>query len=266
MMPYEEHDPPASDPNYLVTVGRTPLQPAVRLPQGWFHTIKGPVFDQIKVGPRDHDLTVHGVAEPIGSRIIVFGRVTDSDGKPVRNHLIEIWHANAAGGYIDSLDITGFPLDPNFIGAGRTLTDNDGNYRFITIRPGAYPAIYVPGTDAWRAAHIHFSIFGPSFESRLVTQMYFEGDPLLRQDKMILAIPDRRGQDRLIAKFCSETSISESFGPPRVRPTLDGSGTLIQPPKRQDPGALRHYNPSAQAFRFDIVLRGSRATPFESKP
>jgi len=263
MNEYEEHDPPYRDPNYRVTVERAPLEPAVRLPKEWFHNIKGPVFNQLKVNPIDSDLTAHGAGEPIGAKVIIFGRVSDSDGRPVRNSLVEIWQANAAGGYIDSLDVSGMPLDPNFKGAGRCLTDNDGNYRFTTIRPGPYPAMYVPGDRGWRAAHIHFSIFGPGFESRLVTQMYFEGDPLLRQDRMILAIPDVRGQERLIARYCQETTISASFGPPRLAPTLDGSGVLVQPPQRTDAGLLLPRNPSAIAYRFDIVLRGSGATPFE---
>ncbi len=264
MEKYEAFDPPYRDPEYLVTVERAPLQPAVQLPAGWFHNIKGPVFDSMQVKPIDSDLTAHGAGEPVGSRTIVYGRVTDSDGRPVRNSLIEIWQANASGGYIDSLDVTGFSLDPNFKGGGRCLTDNDGNYRFVTIRPGPYPAKYSPSYQGWRAAHIHFSICGPGFASRLVTQMYFEGDPLLRQDRMILAIPDVRGQERLIARYCPEQSLSDSFGPPRTEPVLDGSGILIPPPHRTDPGALNKRNPSAIAYRFDIVLRGSGATPFES--
>ncbi len=125
--------------------------------------------------------------------------------------------------------------------------------------------MYSPTNQAWRAAHIHFSIFGPGFESRLVTQMYFEGDPLLRQDRMLLAIPDVRGQERLIARFIQEESLSNSFGPPRTEPVRDGSGILIPPPVRTDPGALTTRNPSALAYRFDIVVRGSGATPFENR-
>jgi protocatechuate 3,4-dioxygenase beta subunit len=263
MSRYLDVDPPYRDPNYRVTVERAPLQPAVRLPKEWFHHVKGPVFGQLEVSTIDSDLTAHGKGQPIGMPIEVFGRVSDSDGKPVRNALIEIWQANAAGGYVDSLDITGFPLDPNFIGAGRCLTDEQGNYRFRTIRPGAYPAMYSPENKGWRAAHIHFSLFGPGFESRLVTQMYFEGDPLLRQDVFVHAIPDPRGREALIAKWIQEESRSESFGPPRTEPTVDGSGILIQPPKRNDAGALLARNPAFTAYRFDIVLRGRGATPFE---
>lgn len=264
MADFIEAEPLRRDPTYAVTILRTPLRPAVRLPQGWFHNVQGPVFGQIKVQPIDSDLTAHGAGEPIGARILIFGRVTDSDGRPVRNSLIEIWQANSAGGYIDSLDVSGFPLDPNFRGAGRCLTDDDGNYSFLSIKPGAYPAFYAPGYQAWRAAHVHFSIFGPGFDSRLVTQMYFEGDPLLAQDRFVVGIPDARGRDALVAKLDAARSISNSFGPPRLVATPDGAGTLVQPPKRSDPGALR-ANPSALAYRFDIVLRGRGATPFEDK-
>jgi protocatechuate 3,4-dioxygenase, beta subunit len=259
----EEIEPPRSDPEYAVTVGRAPLQPLVQLPPDWFQHMRGPVFGQIKVRPFDNDLTVQGAAEPIGSRVVIFGRVTDHDGRPVRHSLVEIWQANAAGGYIDVLDPCGFALDPNFKGCGRCLTDQDGNYRFTTIRPGAYPARYSSTNLGWRAAHIHFSVFGESFHSRLVTQMYFEGDPLLRQDRMLLAIPDVRGQDRLIAKFCAEQTLTQSMGPGRHHPTLDGSGIWIQPPQRDDEFVHQARNPSALAYRFDIVLRGDRATPFE---
>lgn len=260
-----EMDPPRSDPAYAVTVGRAPLQPAVRLP-GWFHHIRGPVFSQIKVNPVDSDLTAHGVGEPIGSRIIVHGRVSDHDGRPVQHALIEIWQANAAGGYIDSLDRCGLALDPNFKGAGRCLTDEQGRYRFVSVRPGAYPAPYAPGVVGWRAAHIHFSVFGPAFGSRLVTQMYFEGDPLLGQDRMLQGIPDPRGRDRLVATYCKEQTVTQCDGPARAFSTLDGSGILIDPPQRSDPFATQRRNPSALAYRFDIVLRGDRSTPFEQQP
>ena len=206
--PFIEVDPPRSDPNYAVTVGRAPLQREVRLPPGWFHNLKGPVFGQLKVNPIDHDLTAHGVSEPLGSRIVVYGRITDHDGRPVKHSLIEIWQANAAGGYIDSLDRCGLALDPNFKGSGRCLTDEQGRFRFVSIRPGAYPAPYAPGIIGWRASHIHFSIFGPSFGSRLVTQMYFEGDPLLGQDRMLQGVPDPRGRDRLVAKYCAEQTVT----------------------------------------------------------
>jgi len=181
--------------------------------------------------------------------------------------LIEIWQANAAGGYIDSLDLSGLPLDPNFRGAGRCLTDDSGQYRFTTIRPGPYPAPYSPTHLGWRAAHIHFSIFGHGILSRLVTQMYFEGDPLLSQDRMILAIPDPRGRERLIARFSPEETITETVGPRRTFATPDSAGRPILPPAYVGAAALPSHNRSALAYRFDIVLRGGdRATPFEAQP
>lgn len=258
-------DPPHMDSNSSVSVLRMPQRPLIELPRGWFHHVKGPAFGQMRVRPQDSDLTAHGHGEPMGTKIIVHGRVTDSDGRPVRNSLIEIWQANASGGYADSLDVSGFPLDPNFTGAGRCLTDDKGYYRFVSIRPGPYPAFFRSAQHAWRASHIHFSLFGEAFDSRLVTQMYFEGDPLIRHDRMINAIPDERGRDRLIARLDADHSIAESFGPPRVRATPDGAGGWVNPPHRTDPGAVSPRNPSALAYRFDIVLRGSGATPFENK-
>jgi len=263
---FESFDPPYEDSNSSVSALRVPLRPPIHLPKDWFHHMKGPVFSQLKVGPTDNDLTAQGAGDPIGTRIVVYGKLSDSDGRPVRNTLIEIWQANGAGGYFDSLDVSGFPLDPNFTGAGRCLTDNEGNYQFTTIRPGPYPAMFKAGQRAWRASHIHFSIFGDGFISRLVTQMYFEGDPMIRLDRMINAVPDVRGQERLIARLDPENSVSESFGPPRKQPTLDGSGVLIYPPQRNDPGVNLPRNPSALAYRFDIVIRGAAATPFEGRP
>lgn len=260
-----DFDPPHKDSNSSVSELRMPLRPFIELPRGWFHHVRGPAFGQLKVRPSDSDLTRQCQAEPLGTRIIVHGRVSDSDGRPVRNSLVEIWQANAAGGYSDSLDVSGFPLDPNFIGAGRCLTDPEGYYRFVTIRPGPYPAFFRSKQHAWRASHIHFSLFGEAFDSRLITQMYFEGDPLIRHDRMINAIPDERGQQRLIARLDADHSIAESFGPPRLRPTPDGVGGLVYPPERTDPGVRAPCNPSALAYRFDIVLRGHGATPFENK-
>lgn len=258
-------DPPHKDSESSVSHLRMPQRPFINLPRGWFDHLPGPAFSQITTVAIDSDLTAHGQAQPLGSRIIVHGRITDSDGRPVRSSLVEIWQANAAGGYRDSLDVSGFPLDPNFQGAGRCLTDQDGYYRFVTIRPGAYPAFFRTAGHAWRASHIHFSLCGPGFDSRLVTQMYFEGDPLIRHDRMINAIADPRGQQRLIASLDADNSIAESFGPSRTEPTPDGRGGLVYPPHRTDPGVNRIGNPSALAYRFDIVLRGPRATPFENK-
>jgi protocatechuate 3,4-dioxygenase beta subunit len=179
------------------------------------------------VQPADADLTTQHAGEPLGERIIVFGRVSDSDGRPVSDSLVEVWQANAAGRYRHEVDQHPAPLDPNFSGVGRAMTDVDGSYRFVTIRPGAYPWRNHP--NAWRPAHIHFSLFGRQFIDRLVTQMYFPGDPLFGQDPMFNSIPDPRGRERLIARF-----------------------------------DLDHTEPEwALAFRFDIVLRGNHATPFE---
>lgn len=258
-------DPPLGDSNSPVSSLRVPVRPPIHLPGDWFHHMKGPVFGQLKIDPRDADLTIHGSGAPIGTPIIVYGKITDSDGRPVRNSLVEIWQANSAGGYVDSLDVSGFPLDPNFTGAGRCLTDHEGHYRFKTIRPGPYPAMFKAGHRAWRASHIHFSIFGEGFGSRLVTQMYFEGDPLIRLDRMINAVPDPRGQARLIAQLEADNSISESLGPPRTFPTVDGSGALVYAPPRTDENAKLDRNPSALAYRFDIVIRGAHATPFEGR-
>lgn len=256
-------NPPLADSSSAVSLLRVPVKPPVHLDRGWFHWLEGPVFDQLRPGSLDADLTAHGNGEPIGTKIIVHGRITDSDGNAVRHTLVEIWQCNAAGGYIDSLDQSGFPLDPNFFGAGRCVTDHNGYYRFTTIRPGPYPAMFRDGGRAWRASHIHFSLFGPSASSRLITQMYFEGDTLIQHDRLINSISCPLGRDALIAKLDIENTVSESFGPARTKPTLDGSGVLVQPPVRTDPNALLPRNPSALAYRFDIRLRGPRGTHFE---
>ena len=187
----------------------------------------GPVFGRVPVGPRDADLTRQHKGEPLGERIIVTGRVLDSDGTPVRNTLVEVWQANAAGRYIDPADDHPAPLDPNFTGAGRCLTDEHGRYRFITVKPGAYPWGNHP--NAWRPSHIHFSVFGPELGSRLVTQMYFPGDPLMRHDPILQSIPDERGRDLLIAAF--DLDITEPVW--------------------------------ALGYRWDITVRGRSATPRE---
>ena len=256
-------NPPLADSNSVVSRLRTPVRPPVHLNKEWFHWLEGPVFDSMKIGHYDNDLTRHGVAEPQGTRIIVHGTITDSDGAPVKNTLVEIWQANASGGYRDSLDHSGFALDPNFVGAGRCLTDAKGYYRFTTIQPGAYPAIFRDGGRAWRASHIHFSLFGPTASSRLITQMYFEGDPLIKFDRMINGISDPLGRDALIAKLDIDNTVSETFGPPRHFSTPDGQGGLVHPPERSDPNRLLERNPSYLAYRFDIRLRGYRSTVFE---
>ncbi len=189
--------------------------------------VTGPVFGHPDISANDDDLTAHGDAPPLGERIIVSGRVMDGNGHPVRNSLIEVWQANAAGRYNHIKDEHAAPLDPNFIGTGRTLTDEQGFYRFVTIKPGAYP--WRNHANAWRPAHIHFSLFGPAFVTRLITQMYFPGDPLFAHDPIFQSIPDESARQRLVSKFDLETTQPEW----------------------------------ALGYRFDIVLRGRESTPFE---
>jgi protocatechuate 3,4-dioxygenase beta subunit len=213
-------------PAYASTVKRSPSAPLILLPQS-LSEITGPVFGHERVRAEDADLTCHHAGEPIGERIIVTGRVIDEDGQPVPHTLIEIWQANAAGRYQHHRDTHAAPLDANFSGNGRTLTDAQGNYRFLTIRPGAYPWRNHP--NAWRPAHIHFSLFGPAFATRLVTQMYFPGDPLLAFDPIYQAVPIG-ARERMVSHF--ELALTE--------PEF------------------------ALGFRFDIVLRGRAATPMEA--
>ena len=219
-------DPPYDYPDYVGTRLRHPREPLVVLP----HTLSeltGPVYGDRPVGELDHDLTRQHGGEPLGERITVSGRVLGSDGRPLAGQLIEIWQANAAGRYRHAVDTHDAPLDPNFSGGGRCLTDDSGEYRFVTVKPGAYPWRNHP--NAWRPAHIHFSLFGRAFTERLVTQMYFPGDPLFPFDPIFNSIPDERGRERLISRF-----------------ELD----LTQPEW-------------ALGFRFDIVLGGREATPLE---
>lgn len=220
-------DPPLRYPDYVATRLRAPDRTFGLIPRG-LTELTGPVFNESRVAPSDSDLTRQHSGEPIGERIIVAGRVTDSDGRPVAATLIEAWQANAAGRYAHELDDHPAPLDPNFTGIGRCLTGVDGTFRFVSIKPGAYPWRNHP--NAWRPPHIHFSLFGRAFEQRLVTQMYFPGDPLLSLDPIFNSIPDAGGRDRLIARF-------------------DLSQTMPE---------------WALGYRFDIVLRGGAATPFES--
>lgn len=229
--PYRRHDPATQPPRryepYQATIRRAPRKPLIILP----HTlseITGPVYGQEPIGPVDNDLTRQHPGEPLGERIIVTGRVLDDAGRAIPNTLLEIWQANAAGRYHHHQDNHAAPLDPNFTGAGRTLTDDQGRYRFVTIKPGAYP--WKNYVNAWRPAHIHFSLFGSAFATRLVTQMYFPGDPLLPFDPISQSIPDEQARKRLIANF-------------------DPSATQLE---------------WALGFQFDIILRGREATPFES--
>lgn len=218
--------PPADAPAYRATALRHPTQPLMIVPQT-LTELTGPVFGRESVGPLDHDLTRQHPGEPAGQRIVVEGRVLDEGGRPVPHTLIEIWQANAAGRYAHAVDRWDAPLDANFTGAGRALTDAEGRYRFVSIRPGAYP--WRNHHNAWRPAHIHFSLFGHAFLTRLVTQMYFPGDPLLPLDPIFNAIPEARVRERLISQF--DLSLTE--------PAF------------------------ALGYRFDIVLRGRDETPME---
>src|ERR1700694_3334822 len=220
--------PPYLHPASRSSVLRAPRRPPVRLPDEWFHHVAGPAFGRIPVRPEDADLTRQHGGEPIGGGIIVSGRVLDSDGEPVRDTLVEVWQANAAGRYADAVDNHDAPLDSNFTGAGRCLTDAQGRYRFVTVKPGAYP--WQNHQNAWRPAHVHFSLFGPELSSRLVTQMYFPGDPLIPLDPILNSISDPRGRKLLVGTF-------------------DLASTV--------PGW-------ALAYRWDIVLRGRDATPMEA--
>lgn len=226
MMDKRALDPPYLYPGYRSTLGRAPRGPLLVVPPDLVER-HGPVFGEADVAPGDADLTTHGSGEPIGERMIVHGRVLDRLGRPVRRQLVEIWQANAAGRYAHDMDRHDAPLDPNFTGAGRCLTDDDGWYRFVTIRPGEYPWRNHP--NAWRPAHIHFSLFGTSFTSWLVTQMYLPGDPLLEFDPMYQSIADRRAAERLVARFDLEASV-ESW---------------------------------ALGYRFDVVLGGATDTPIQ---
>lgn len=220
--------PAYRSPDYTSTLLRSPTKPLIALPHS-LSEVTGPAFGAACVTGFDADLTRNGRrnGEPLGERIIVAGRVLGDDGRPVPNALVEVWQANAAGRYVHKNDQHDAPLDPNFLGAGRCATDANGNYRFMTIKPGAYP--WGNHHNAWRPNHIHFSLFGQNFASRLVTQMYFPGDPLLDLDPIYRAIPPET-RHLLIAAF-----------------TLDVT----------EPGY-------ALGYRFDIVLRGRNATPVEA--
>jgi protocatechuate 3,4-dioxygenase, beta subunit len=185
------------DKGYKSTTLRGPTKPLIPIRGA---SLSAPVFGRDQLNATDADLTINGRKDhdPLGERIIVTGRVLDEDGRPVPDTLIEIWQANAAGRYIHVVDQHAAPLDPNFFGGGRTITDSEGRYRFLTIKPGAYP--WGNHYNAWRPNHIHFSLFGHSFGQRLVTQMYFPGDPLLLLDPIYLGVP-AKSRERMIAKF-----------------------------------------------------------------
>ncbi len=189
---------------------RHPRQPLVAVNDGDPGTVElsGPVFGTTDITGTDNDLTRQHAGEPLGERITVSGRVLDRAGHPVRGQLIELWQANASGRYAHPRDRHPAPLDPNFTGAGRTLTDNQGRYTFTTVKPGPYP--WRNHTNAWRPAHLHFSLFGTAFAQRLVTQMYFPHDPLLAHDPILRSVTDRAARDRLVATYRHDLSRPES--------------------------------------------------------
>ncbi len=220
--------PPYLYPTYASTVTRSPQRPLIRLAQT-LSELTGPVYGNDNIQPLDDDLTRNAVknGEPLGERIIVTGRIVDDSGHPVPNALVEVWQANAAGRYFHSAEQHNAPIDPNFTGTGRCITDQNGEYRFTTIKPGAYP--WRNHLNAWRPAHIHFSIIGVNFLQRLVTQMFFPGDPLLPLDPIFNSISDEKARQLLIARYDHD---------------------LTQPEW-------------ALGYRFNLVVCGPRQTPFE---
>jgi protocatechuate 3,4-dioxygenase beta subunit len=221
--------PPSLFPGYRSTVARSPSQPLVRIPQT-LTEITGPAgcWDKL-MGPTVADLTRQHKGQPHGQRIIVSGRVLDEAHRPVPNTVVEIWQANAAGRYVHNRDQWDAPLDPNFTGAGHVVTDAEGRYRYITIRPGAYP--WGNHHNAWRPAHIHLSLLGPAFATRLVTQMYFPDDPLIDIDPIAGAVPEP-ARRRMVSRFDIDTT-----------------------------------EPSwALGYLFDLILRGPDGTPMDSRP
>jgi protocatechuate 3,4-dioxygenase, beta subunit len=219
--------PLPDSPSYRSTELRHPKRPLIVLPHG-ISELTAPVFGRESIGALDYDLTRQFPGRPLGQQIVIEGRVLDEDGRPVRDTLIEVWQANAAGRYRHASDARDVPLDPNFAGAGRTTTDGDGRYRFVTIRPGAYP--WKNHHNAWRPAHIHFSLFGECLATRLVTQMYFADDPLLPIDPIYMSIPDAAARARLLARFDLAITVPDE----------------------------------ALGYQFDLVLRGRAATPWET--
>jgi protocatechuate 3,4-dioxygenase beta subunit len=221
---------PALTPNYKTSVARSPKYSLISMPQT-SSEITGPVFDRNDISALDHDLIKNyaQTGDPIGERIIIHGRVLDENSKPVPNTLLEVWQANAGGRYRHKKDTYLAPIDPNFGGCGRTMTDDDGYYFFRTIKPGAYP--WRNNINDWRPAHVHISVFGAAFCQRLITQLYFEGDPLIPRCPIIQTLPDADAVDQLTAK-------------------LDMNATIPL---------------DTIAYKFDIVLRGRRSTLFENR-
>lgn len=218
--------PDAIDPRYLYPDSglRSPKQPLVQLPAGALD-VPGPFVPRGFVRSGDNDLTIHGKSAPLGEKIIIAGRLLEENGRPIRRSLVEIWQANSAGRYTHPGDLLDAPLDLNFAGIGRTFTDDEGWYRFVTIKPGSYPWQNHP--FAWRPPHIHFSLLGNAPVQRLITQMYFPGDPLMEGDPVYNSVPDAKARQRMISTRGVETGI-ESI---------------------------------ALGYRFDIVLTGAEAIP-----
>ncbi|MBP0441441.1 protocatechuate 3,4-dioxygenase subunit beta [Tianweitania sediminis] len=224
--------PPALTPTYKTSVLRSPRHALLSLPTTLSEET-GPVFGHDILGPLDNDLIRNFAkdgAEAIGQRIVVYGRVLDETNRPVPGALVEFWQANAGGRYRHKKESYLAALDPNFGGCGRAITDAEGRYEFRTVKPGAYP--WPNGVNDWRPAHIHFSVFGNAFAQRLITQMYFEGDPMIWQCPIVMTIPDRAAVERLVAG-------------------LDRNATIPM---------------DSLAYKFDIVLRGRRSTLFENRP
>ncbi|WP_420336289.1 protocatechuate 3,4-dioxygenase subunit beta [Roseibium sp.] len=226
-----DRQPPALTPDYKTSVSRSPQYALISL-ENTVSEITGPVFGHNDIDPLDKDL-LHNYAKPgesaIGERIILHGRVLDENARPVPNTLVEIWQANAGGRYRHRKDTYLAPIDPNFGGCGRTLTDDNGYYYFRTVKPGAYP--WRNRVNNWRPAHVHVSVFGSAFCQRLITQCYFEGDPLIPICPIVNTIPDPDAIEQLTAK-------------------LDLNATIPL---------------DTIAYRFDIVLRGRRSTLFENR-
>ncbi len=216
--------PSYDHPAYTSTHKRAPRHALVRV-EHTLSEITGPRFSRETLAPSHDDLTHFNGGTALGERIIVTGHVLDEDGRAIPRTLIEIWQANAAGRYAHADDQHDAPLDQHFAGIGKVITDEQGGYRFMTVKPGAYP--WRNHHNAWRPNHIHFSLFGPSFAARLITQMYFPGDPLLDLDPIFKSVPDRAARERLVATFDMEVTIPEY----------------------------------ALGYRFDFVLRGRDATP-----
>lgn len=217
-------DPPYLYPGYKSTLLRAPREPLLEIPRGALD-VAGPTVPKGFMRNGDNDLTIHGKSAPLGEKMILTGRLLDADGRPIRRSLVEIWQANASGRYAHPGDQHEAPLDPNFLGKGRTLTDDEGRYRFVTVKPGSYPWRNHP--YAWRPQHIHFSLIGNAPVQRLITQMYFPGDPLLAIDPIYNSVPDGEARPRMVCTLSLETGIEEV----------------------------------ALGYTFDIVLGGAKATP-----